>query len=94
MDHSYKALADPTRRQILSLLREKDLTAGEIAAEFDMAWPSVSRHLGVLKHAGLVLTERDGQYIRYELNTTVIQDIVSDLIGLADRRRKGSRANA
>jgi len=94
MDMSYKALADPTRRQILDLLRHEDLTAGEIAAEFHMAWPSVSRHLAVLKHAGLVLAEREGQYIRYSLNTTVIQEIVAELIDLAERRKRRSRVNA
>jgi DNA-binding transcriptional ArsR family regulator len=95
MDTSYKALADPTRRQILELLRHEDKTAGDIAAEFHMSWPSVSRHLAVLKHAGLVIAEREGQFIRYSLNTTVIQDIVAELIDLAERRkRKGSRADA
>jgi DNA-binding transcriptional ArsR family regulator len=94
MDMPYKALADPTRRQILDLLRHEDLTAGEIAAEFHMTWPSVSRHLALLKHAGLVLAEREGQYIRYSLNTTVIQEIVAELIDLAERRKRRSRVNA
>ena len=94
MDHAYKALGDPTRRQILDLLRHEDLTAGEIAAEFHMTWPSVSRHLNVLKHAGLVLSAREGQFIRYSLNTTVIQDIVAELIDLAERRKRRSKANA
>ncbi len=94
MDLSYKALADPTRRQILDLLRHEDLTAGDIAAEFHMTWPSVSRHLAVLKHAGLVLAQREGQYIRYSLNTTVIQEIVAELIDLAERRKRRSKANA
>jgi DNA-binding transcriptional ArsR family regulator len=94
MDLSYKALADPSRRRILELLRHEDLTAGEIAAEFHMAWPSVSRHLNVLKHAGLVIAERQGQYIRYSLNTTVLQEIVAELIDLAERRKRRSRVNA
>ena len=65
MDKLYKALADPTRRQILSLLREHDLTAGEIAAEFPMAFASVSHHLGTLKDAGLVLTVREGPKLKF-----------------------------
>ncbi len=86
MDKLYKALADPTRRQILSLLREKDRTAGDIAAEFPMAWASVSHHLGTLKEAGLVLAVREGQFIRYSLNTTVFQELIQQLIGLTQRK--------
>lgn len=86
MDKLYKALADPTRRQILSLLREKDRTAGDIAAEFPIAFASVSHHLGTLKDAGLVLAVREGQFIRYSLNTTVFQELVEQLIGLAQRK--------
>jgi DNA-binding transcriptional ArsR family regulator len=86
MDKTFKALADPTRRRILSLLREKDRTAGDIAAEFPMAWASVSHHLGTLKDAGLVLAVREGQFIRYSLNTTVFQELIEQLIGLAQRR--------
>jgi ArsR family transcriptional regulator len=86
MDKSYKALADPTRRRILSLLRDQDLTAGEIAAEFPIAWASVSHHLGALKEAGLVLVTREGQSLRYSLNTTVFQDLVQHLINLAQRK--------
>lgn len=89
MDKSYKALADPTRRRILSLLRDRDLTAGEIAAEFPIAWASVSHHLSALKEAGLVLVTREGQSLRYSLNTTVFQDLVQHLINLA--QRKGAR---
>jgi len=87
VDKTYKALADPTRRQILSLLRDRDRTAGEIAEEFPIAWASVSHHLGVLKEAGLVLATREGQHIRYSLNTTVFQELVHNLISLAQRRR-------
>ena len=86
MDKSYKALADPTRRKILSLLRDQDLSAGEIAAEFPIAWASVSHHLSALKEAGLVLVTREGQSLRYSLNTTVFQDLVQHLINLAQRK--------
>ena len=91
MDGSYKALADPTRRRILELLRDGDLTAGEIASEFSMAWPSVSHHLNVLRTSDLVLAERDGQHIRYSLNTTVLQDLVAELMDIAGRRRRGKQ---
>ena len=76
MNDAFKALADPTRRQILKLLQEKDRTAGEIAAYFNMTKPSISHHLNVLKNSGLVLDERHGQNIVYSLNMTVFQDII------------------
>jgi ArsR family transcriptional regulator len=79
----YKALADPTRRQILKLLREGDLPAGAIAEQFDMSWPSVSRHLSVLASAGLVEATRKGQQLVYSLTTSVLVDIVSELADMA-----------
>jgi DNA-binding transcriptional ArsR family regulator len=79
----YKALADPTRRQILKLLREGDLPAGEIAEQFDISWPSVSRHLGVLASAGLVQATRRGQQVVYSLTTSVLADIVTELADMA-----------
>lgn len=88
MDKPFRALADPTRRQILALLRDRDLAAGEIAAEFPMAWASVSHHLQALKEAGLVLARREGQHIRYSLNTTVFQDVIQHLLEIAPPRRK------
>jgi DNA-binding transcriptional ArsR family regulator len=75
-DGVFKALADPTRRRILELLAERDLTAGEIAGHFPIAFASVSHHLGVLKGAELVMGEREGQHVRYRLNTTVFQETV------------------
>ncbi len=86
MDKLYKALADPTRREILSLLKDQDRTAGEIAAEFPMAFASVSHHLGTLKDAGLVLAVREGQFIRYSVNTTVFQELIRQLVSLAQRK--------
>jgi DNA-binding transcriptional ArsR family regulator len=79
-DGAFKALADPTRRQILELLADRDLTAGEIAERFPVAFASVSHHLGVLREAGLVASEREGQHIRYRLNTTVYQEVVRYLM--------------
>ena len=74
---AFKALADPTRRRILELLRSADLTAGELADHFDMTKPSISHHLNTLKAAGLVDAEREGQSIVYSLNTSVLQDLMS-----------------
>jgi DNA-binding transcriptional ArsR family regulator len=76
LNDTFKALADPTRRGILDLLKNGDLTAGEIAEHFDMTKPSISNHLNILKHAGLVWDERKGQHIVYSLNTTVFQDVL------------------
>lgn len=76
MRDAFQALADPTRRAILDLLRDKSRTSGEIAELFPSSWPTVSRHLGVLKDAGLISAERDGQFIRYHLHTTVFQDVM------------------
>lgn len=76
MNDTFKALSDPTRRRILELLSDRDMTAGEIAACFEISKPSVSHHLNTLKAAGLVLDERNGQSIVYSLNTTVFQDLM------------------
>ncbi|MFC3749880.1 autorepressor SdpR family transcription factor [Paenibacillus sp. GCM10012306] len=80
MNESFKALADPTRRQIIRLLREKNRTAGEIADYFNVSKPSISHHLNALKHAGLVQDERQGQFILYSLNTTVLDEVVGWLL--------------
>jgi ArsR family transcriptional regulator len=80
MNEVFKALADPTRRKILDLLKEKDLTAGEIADQFEMSKPSISSHLKILKSAGLVLDEKKGQFIIYSLNSTVLQDVIKWLL--------------
>ncbi|HHW15593.1 MAG TPA: winged helix-turn-helix transcriptional regulator [Firmicutes bacterium] len=72
----FKALSDPTRREILRLLAKGDLTAGEIADRFAITKPSISHHLNLLKQAGLVTDERRGQNIVYSLNTTVFQDVL------------------
>ena len=78
----YRALSDPVRRKILKLLQDGPLPAGAIAAEFSISWPSVSRHLGVLTNAGLVRHERDGQQVIYELSTSVLLDIITELAEL------------
>lgn len=80
MNQVFKALNDPTRRQILELLREKDLSAGEIAEAFDISKPSISHHLDLLKQANLVDSYRNGQFIIYSLNTTVVDDLINWLL--------------
>ncbi len=76
MNALFKALNDHTRRDILELLRESDMTAGDIADKFDMTKPSISHHLSLLKQANLVVDIRKGQFIYYSLNATVLDDIV------------------
>ena len=76
MGDAFRALADPTRREILRMLGQQDLTAGEIADRFDMTRPSISHHLNILKSAGLIDDEREGQFIRYSLNTTVMEQVI------------------
>lgn len=88
---AFKALADPTRRHILELLRTKDLTAGEITEHFDMTKPSLSHHLNTLKTAGLVDAERDGQNIIYSLNTSVLQGLMSWFYTFTDRSEDHER---
>ena len=79
-NRAFRALADETRREILRLLRDGPLTSGQIADRFHSSWPTISRHLAVLRDSGLVLAERRGQEIRYELNTSVFQDFIQHLI--------------
>jgi ArsR family transcriptional regulator len=81
--NAYKALGDPTRREVLRLLREGDLAAGELAGQFEISWPSVSRHLKVLETAGLVGSERRGGNIIYSLRTSVLEDIATEVAEMA-----------
>ena len=76
MNALFKALNDTTRRKILELLKNGDLTAGEIANRFMISKPSISHHLDLLKQAGLVESMKEGQYIYYSLNVTVMDEIV------------------
>lgn len=82
----FKALSDPTRRQIIQMLKDKDMTAGEIAEHFDMTKPSISHHLNMLKQAQLVIDERKGQNIYYSLNTTVFQEVVNWFFNMTDKK--------
>src|SRR5262245_26987978 len=76
----FRALADQTRRNILTFLRQGPRTSGEIAAQFQSSWPTISRHLAVLREAGLVSADRQGQEVHYELNTSVFQDVAQHLL--------------
>jgi ArsR family transcriptional regulator len=76
----YRALSDPTRRRILALLREGDMTAGELAAQFDLAWPTISGHLKVLREADLVQADRHGTSITYHLNLSVLEEAMALLL--------------
>lgn len=85
MGDVWKALADPTRRKILSLLKKQDMNAGEIASEFNMTKPSISNHLNILKQADLVDAEKQGQNVVYSLKTSVLEDILGMLSDLTKR---------
>ncbi|NLN87174.1 MAG: winged helix-turn-helix transcriptional regulator [Syntrophomonadaceae bacterium] len=91
---AFKALSDPNRRQIIKMLQDGDMTAGDIASRFDMTKPSISHHLNVLKQADLVQDVRKGQNIYYSLNTTVFQELIGwfyDLRGVAGESGKNSK---
>ena len=91
MNEAFKAIADPTRREILRLLRHGERTAGELARHFDMAKPSVSHHFSVLKQADLIMARREGQQIYYSLNTTVTEDLLALVLDLFHRQNGHER---
>jgi DNA-binding transcriptional ArsR family regulator len=76
MNAIFKALNDATRREILELLKEKELSAGEIADHFNISKPSISHHLDILKQADLITSEKKGQFIIYSINTTIMEDVL------------------
>ena len=88
MNLLFKALGDPTRRQIIDLLRKRDMTAGEIADEFNISKPSISHHLDLLRQANVVISIKEGQFITYSLNTTVFDEMVKWVIDLSDKKNK------
>ena len=83
MNLVFKALAHPTRRRIVEMLRERPMGSGDIAAAFDMAWPTVTGHLNALKDAGLVDAEKAGTSVRYRLNISAVEEAVAFLMDLA-----------
>lgn len=80
MNQVYRALSDPTRREILSLLRERDLPAGEIASRFELSWPTISGHLKQLREADLIQADRHGTTIVYHLNLSVLEEAMAALM--------------
>lgn len=80
MNDIYKALADPTRRRILELLRDRDLTAGELASHFNLAKPTLSGHFAVLREADLIQSDKVGTTITYHLNLSVLEESLLTLI--------------
>ena len=76
MNAIFKALNDATRREILELLKQKELAAGEIADHFNISKPSISHHLDILKQADLITSEKKGQFIIYSINTTIMEDVL------------------
>jgi len=92
MNEVFKALSDPTRREILRILSHGERSAGELAEPFDMTKPSMSHHFAVLKEADLIRSRREGQQMLYSLNTTVAEDVLTrlwDLFGTHRDARKG-----
>lgn len=89
---AFKAIADPTRREILRLLRKHEMTAGDLAERFDMTKPTMSHHFAVLKEADLITGRRDGQTIWYELNTTVLEDVIAWAIDVSGGKNKGAKS--
>ena len=79
LNNTFQALADPSRRRILEILKKGDKSVSEIAESFDMTMPSLSHHLSILKNADLVTTERNGQQIIYSLNLSVFEEVASEL---------------
>lgn len=87
MQATIRALADPIRREILTMLKQGRLSAGEIGEAFPVTGAAVSRHLAVLREAGLVRDQREGKFIYYELNTSVLEEV---MLWLAELREEGA----
>ncbi len=94
MSEVYKAIADPTRRRILQLLREREMTAGEIAEHFHLAKPTLSGHFAVLREAGLVTSEKAGTTITYRLNASVLEEAMMALMDAFQLLKPGSASAA
>jgi len=94
MNDAFKALADPTRRAVLRLLRRGEMSAGELAERFGISKPSMSHHFAVLKAADLIAARREGQQIYYSLNTTVVEDLLTAVWDLFPGIRNTERGTA
>jgi len=88
MDQVFKAISDPTRREILRLLGEGEKNAGQLAERFDMTKPTMSHHFAVLKDADLITSRREGQQIWYALNTSVVEDVLRWAMDLSDGKKR------
>ena len=84
---TFKALSDPTRREILNLLKQGSMTAGQIVEHFDTTGATISHHLNILRQAGLIEDRKSGKYIYYELNTTVFQEVLSWMHSLMEEEK-------
>jgi len=91
MNLLFKALGDPTRREIIELLRKRDMNAGEIADHFSISKPSISHHLDLLRQANVVISIKEGQFINYSLNTTVFDEMVKWVIDLSDNKKSKTK---
>ncbi len=91
MNALFKALNDPTRRDILELLKKRDMTAGEIADEFRFSKPTISHHLDLLRQAGLVESVKEGQFIYYSLNTTVMDEIITWFVQFTGNKKSNNK---
>ena len=91
MNLLFKALGDPTRREIIELLRKRDMNAGEIADHFSISKPSISHHLDLLRQANVVISIKEGQFITYSLNTTVFDEMVKWVIDVSDKKTKANK---
>ena len=82
----FKAISDPTRREILKLLNDKDLSAGEIAEHFDISKPDLTKHLNILREAELVSSEKQGNFVIYSINVTVLQQALSGFMAIFGKK--------
>ena len=92
-DAFFQAMANETRREIVRLLRWKNMTAGEIASHFSISKPSISRHLDTLKNAGLITAERKGNQIVYSINMTFLQEMTMEFLSLIGKKEEGCHEN-
>ena len=89
MNELFQALSDPTRREILRLLRRRDMTAGELAEQFSLAKSTLSGHFNVLRQAGLIVSEKNGTSVVYSLNTSAIEQTLAAVLELLDTSKHG-----
>lgn len=92
-DAFFQAMANETRREIIRLLKQKDMTAGEIASHFSISKPSISRHLDTLKNVGLIVPERKGNQILYAINMTVLQEMAVEFLSLVQKKEESCHEN-